>query len=159
MITRHDERLIASMRGVASAGAPLLAHQDATTHVDRMPKVHYDVGPKGTPEHTDGQVDNPAGHTDRTDHLDQAVAYGEENAPILLPGSAGPERPGVSASELHALLARLERVLAAREEQLHRAVTLRLDALASEFRSALLDFKAETEDRLSTLEAGRAPGP
>jgi hypothetical protein len=65
----------------------------------------------------------------------------------------------VSGAELHALLARLEGVLAAREEQLHRAVTLRLDALASEFRSALLDIKAETEERLSKLKAGRAAGP
>jgi hypothetical protein len=156
MITRNDERLLSTLRRAGmEQGVPLHAHTDVKTHVDRPgPKVHYDHGPRGTPEHTDGMVENPASHTDRDSHLEQAIASDDSGAPIWLPPAAG-QGPGLSAAQLEAVLARLEDVLVAREQQLHRDVSLRLDAFVAEVADQIAKLQAQhvaLEGRLDMLE-------
>jgi hypothetical protein len=169
MITRHDEQLLSSLR---FAGAPPdiplqashtdISHTD-TPHTDETPKVHLDHGPLGTPDHTDGQVDDPARHNDKEhgdsphEDVDQGIARASANpAPEARADQANAD--ALIGSRLDAFLGRMEDILLAREQQLHRDVGIRLDAFVSEMTSVVSNLRSESgaiEQRLAALERNR----
>jgi hypothetical protein len=159
MITQHDEHLLARLRQGMSHSVPLQAAREHfdTPHDDYMPKVHLDHGPPGTPEHENGMVNDPANHRDKphTD-VERDTAIADEN-PSLSARSASLAtgvNPALQA-RFDALLGRMEDIMLAREQQLHRDVSVRLDTFVAEMTSAFARLQTETatmQQHLAALE-------
>jgi hypothetical protein len=160
MIARYDAQLLASLR---FAGAPVAApiqasHIDTTTttpHTDIDHKVHDDHGPRGTPDHTDGQVIDPNQHQDTEEQSDHTDVGDVEAATTPRPPRGSSNTDAVLTYRLDAMLGRIEDILLAREQQLQRDVGERLDVFVSEMTSVFSSLRAEAaalERRLAAIE-------